>query len=134
VQGAAPAPDADLVRQRAVVEAFFAAAREGDFAALLGVLDPEVVVRADAGAVPLGAPRVVRGAAAVAEQVLTARSGAAQLAWTGVSARCCAASARRQAHSAVRTVVAIGHGERETAPGGRVLQPRGSAGSCPRRR
>jgi hypothetical protein len=116
VQGAAPVPDADLARQRAVVEAFFAAAREGDFAALLGVLDPEVVVRADAGAVPLGAPRVVRGAAAVAEQVLTARSGAAQLAWTGVSARFCAASARRQAHSAVRTVVAIGHGERETGP------------------
>jgi RNA polymerase sigma factor (sigma-70 family) len=70
VQGAAPAPDADLARQRSVVDAFFAAARQGDFAALLGVLDPEVVVRADAGAVPLGAPRVVRGAAAVAEQVL----------------------------------------------------------------
>jgi RNA polymerase sigma factor (sigma-70 family) len=72
VQGAAPVPDADLARQRAVVDAFFAAARGGDFAALLGLLDPEVVVRADAGAVPLGAPRVVRGAAAVAEQVLAA--------------------------------------------------------------
>jgi RNA polymerase sigma-70 factor, ECF subfamily len=70
VQGAAPAPDADLARQRAVVDAFFAAARAGDFAALLAVLDPDVVVRADAGAVPLGAPRVVRGAAAAAEQVL----------------------------------------------------------------
>jgi RNA polymerase sigma factor (sigma-70 family) len=72
VQGAAPVPDPDLARQRAVVDAFFAAARGGDFAALLGLLDPEVVVRADAGAVPLGAPRVVRGAAAVAEQVLSA--------------------------------------------------------------
>jgi RNA polymerase sigma factor (sigma-70 family) len=72
VQGAAPVPDADLARQRAVVDAFFAAAREGDFAALVALLDPEVVVRADAGAVPVGASRVVRGAAAAAEQVLTA--------------------------------------------------------------
>jgi RNA polymerase sigma-70 factor, ECF subfamily len=71
VQGAAPVPDADLARQRAVVDAFFAAARVGDFAALLAVLDPEVVVRADAGAVPVGAWRVVRGAATVAEQVRT---------------------------------------------------------------
>jgi RNA polymerase sigma-70 factor (ECF subfamily) len=52
-----------------VVDAFFAAAREGDFAALVAVLDPDVVVRADAGTVPLGAWRMVRGAAAVAEQV-----------------------------------------------------------------
>jgi RNA polymerase sigma-70 factor, ECF subfamily len=72
VQGAAPAPDADLARQRAVVDAFFAAAREGDFAALVAVLDPGVVLRADRGAVPLGASRVVRGAAAVADQTLTA--------------------------------------------------------------
>jgi RNA polymerase sigma factor (sigma-70 family) len=71
VQGAAPLPDVDLARQRAVVDAFFAAAREGDFAALLALLDPDVVVRADAGAAPLGASRVVRGAAAVAEEVLT---------------------------------------------------------------
>jgi RNA polymerase sigma-70 factor, ECF subfamily len=69
VQGAAPVPDADLARQRAMVDAFFAAAREGDFAALVAVLDPDVVVRADAGTVPLGAWRMVRGAAAVAEQV-----------------------------------------------------------------
>jgi RNA polymerase sigma factor (sigma-70 family) len=69
VQGAAPVPDADLARQRAVVDAFFAAARDGDFQALLAVLDPDAVVHADAGAVPLGAPRVVRGAVAVAEQV-----------------------------------------------------------------
>jgi RNA polymerase sigma-70 factor, ECF subfamily len=78
VQGAA-VPDADLARQRKAVEAFFAAARDGDFAALLALLDPDVVVRADGGAVPVGASRVVRGAAAVAEQVLTA-GGFARLA------------------------------------------------------
>jgi RNA polymerase sigma factor (sigma-70 family) len=72
VQGAAAVPDADLACQRAVVDAFFAAARGGDFAALVALLDPDVVVRADAGAVPLGARRVVRGATAVAEQVLAA--------------------------------------------------------------
>jgi RNA polymerase sigma factor (sigma-70 family) len=71
VQGAAPVPDADLARQRAVVDAFFAAAREGDFAALVALLDPDVVVRADAGAVPLGASRMVQGAAAVAEELRT---------------------------------------------------------------
>jgi RNA polymerase sigma-70 factor, ECF subfamily len=78
VQGAA-VPDADPARQRKVVEAFFAAAREGDFAALLALLDPDVVVRADGGAVRVGASKVVRGAAAVAEQVL-ATGGFARLA------------------------------------------------------
>jgi RNA polymerase sigma factor (sigma-70 family) len=71
VQGAAPVPDADLTRQREVVDAFLAAARGGDFDALLAVLDPDVVVRSDLGAVPPGASRVVRGAPAVAEQALT---------------------------------------------------------------
>jgi RNA polymerase sigma factor (sigma-70 family) len=71
VRGAAPAPDADLTRQREVVDAFLAAARDGDFDALLAVLDPDVVVRADRGAVPPGASREVRGAKAVAEQALT---------------------------------------------------------------
>jgi RNA polymerase sigma-70 factor (ECF subfamily) len=79
VRGVAPVPDADLARQRAVVDAFFAAARDGDFAALLAVLDPDVVVRADAGAVPLGASRVVRGAAAVAEHALSGFSRIARL-------------------------------------------------------
>jgi RNA polymerase sigma factor (sigma-70 family) len=69
VQGAAPVPDADLARQRKVVDAFFAAARDGDFDALLALLDPDVVVRVDAGAAPAGAWRRARGAAAVAEQV-----------------------------------------------------------------
>jgi RNA polymerase sigma factor (sigma-70 family) len=71
VQGAAPVPDADLTRQREVVDAFLAAARGGDFDGLLAVLDPDVVVRSDLGAVPPGASREVRGAPAVAEQALT---------------------------------------------------------------
>src|SRR5215831_17177738 len=45
-----PVPDADLARQRAVVDAFFLAAREGDFGALVNMLDPDVVLRIDAGA------------------------------------------------------------------------------------
>jgi RNA polymerase sigma-70 factor (ECF subfamily) len=72
VHGAATVPDADLDRQREVVDAFFAAARGGDFEGLLAVLDPDVVIRADRG--PLGAPtgpRVVRGAQAVAQEAVT---------------------------------------------------------------
>ena len=71
VQGAALAPDADLDRQREVVDAFFAASRDGDFDTLLAVLDPDVVLRIDGGAVRAGLSREVRGAAAVAEQTLT---------------------------------------------------------------
>ena len=70
VQGAT-VPDADLAHQRGVVDAFLAASRGGDFDALLAVLDPDVVLRADLGAVPAGASRVVRGARAVAEGALT---------------------------------------------------------------
>jgi RNA polymerase sigma-70 factor, ECF subfamily len=70
VKGAAPIPDADLGRQREVVDAFLTAARGGDFDALLALLDPDVVLRADAGAVPAGVSRVIRGAPAVAEQAL----------------------------------------------------------------
>jgi RNA polymerase sigma-70 factor, ECF subfamily len=73
VQAAARLPDADRASQREVVDAFFAAARGGDFGALLAVLDPDVVLRVDAGAVPVGASREVRGARAVAEG---ARAGA----------------------------------------------------------
>jgi RNA polymerase sigma-70 factor (ECF subfamily) len=67
VQGA-PAPDADLGRQREVVDAFFAAARHGDFDALVAVLDPDVELRADLGD-PAGT-RVTRGAAEVAASAL----------------------------------------------------------------
>jgi Sigma-70, region 4 len=70
IKGAAPVPDADLSRQREVVEAFLTAARDGDFDGLVAVLDPDVVLRADAGVVPAGASRVVRGAGAVAQQAL----------------------------------------------------------------
>ena len=70
IKGAAPVPDPDLVRQREVVDAFLAATRAGDFDALVAVLDPDVVLRADAGAMQPGVSRVVRGAAAVAELAL----------------------------------------------------------------
>ena len=67
-QGQPTAPDADLGRQREVLDAFLAAARDGDFEALLAVLDPDVVLRADAGALTAPASVHVRGARAVAEQ------------------------------------------------------------------
>src|SRR5580692_1370117 len=71
VQGAAvPAPDRDLGRQRDVVDAFFAAARGGDFDALVAVLDPGVVLRLDTGAGHPAASLAIRGAAAVARQAL----------------------------------------------------------------
>src|ERR687892_564956 len=68
VQGETAIPDADHDTQREVLDAFLAAAREGDFEALLEVLDPDVVLRADRGAVSIGGSRVVRGAANVARQ------------------------------------------------------------------
>jgi RNA polymerase sigma-70 factor (ECF subfamily) len=70
VRGSATVPDADLAAQREVVDAFLAAARAGDFEALLEVLDPDVVFRIDTGAVAPAARPVVNGAAAVARQVL----------------------------------------------------------------
>jgi RNA polymerase sigma-70 factor (ECF subfamily) len=63
-------PNADLHRQREVVDAFLAASRNGDFDVLLNVLDPDVTVRADASAAPPGTPTHLRGAGAVAEQAL----------------------------------------------------------------
>ena len=71
VQGAAPVPDADLAGQRKVVDAFFAAARDGDFDALVAVLDPDVVSRSDGGTLRPGATGVVRGAREVAARALT---------------------------------------------------------------
>ena len=67
VQGQASTPDADLRAQRRVVDAFLAAAQAGDFEGLVAVLDPDIVLRADAGAVK-GMSRLVRGAQAVAGQ------------------------------------------------------------------
>ena len=71
VRGAATLPDADLSSQREVVDAFLAAAREGDFEALLEVLDPDVVLRSDGGLLRPGLSREVRGARVVAEGALT---------------------------------------------------------------
>jgi RNA polymerase sigma factor (sigma-70 family) len=77
VQGATPFPDADLTGQREVVDAYLAASREGDFEALIALLDPDVVLRADGGAALAAGSRLVRGASAVAKQTVTfARSGA----------------------------------------------------------
>jgi RNA polymerase sigma-70 factor (ECF subfamily) len=70
VQGVTPVPDADRRDQRAVVNAFVAAARDGDFEALLVVLDPEVVLRTDLGAAVGGGSGSMRGASTVAGQAL----------------------------------------------------------------
>ena len=70
VRGEAPASEADLRKQRHVVDAFLAAAQDGDFEALVAVLDPAIVLRADGGAVK-GMSRLVRGAQAVAAQAAT---------------------------------------------------------------
>ena len=67
VQGQAPTSDADLRKQRRVIDAFLAAVQDGDFEALVTVLDPEIVLRADGGAVK-GMSRLVRGAQAVVAQ------------------------------------------------------------------
>jgi len=69
VRGSAPAPDADLTAQWPVVDAFLAAAGDGDFHRLVAVLDPDVVLRADGG--KPGLSREVRGAEAVASQAVT---------------------------------------------------------------
>ena len=66
VRGAAPVPDADLSAQWEVVEAFLAAGRDGDFDALVAILDPDVVLRADGGGT--GLSHFVRGAEKVAAQ------------------------------------------------------------------
>jgi RNA polymerase sigma-70 factor (ECF subfamily) len=74
VRGATPTGQLDPVRQRELVTAFLRAAQGGDFEALVGLLDPEVVLRPDAAALRMGALRETRGAVEVA----TALSGGAQ--------------------------------------------------------
>lgn len=66
-----PEPDPDLARQRQVVDAFFAASRDGDFDALVAVLDPDVELRIDGGVLRAGASLVLRGAEAVAGHTAT---------------------------------------------------------------
>ena len=76
VQGTAVVPERDRERQRAVVEAFLSASRTGNLEALLDVLDPGVVVRADGAAARMGADREVRGAEAVAKTFAGRAQGA----------------------------------------------------------
>ncbi len=75
VQGASPAGEADPIRRRQIVDAFLAAARGRSFEGLLTLLDPNVVVRADAAAQKFGAQPETRGAVAVAERVAQRASG-----------------------------------------------------------
>src|SRR2546423_8379711 len=70
VQGA-PEPDPDLARQRQIVDAFFAASRDGDFDALVALLDPDVELRIDGGVLREEASLVLRGAPAVAGHTAT---------------------------------------------------------------
>lgn len=72
----APAPHADLARQRPVVDAFLAALRRGDVEGLVAVLDPDLEVRADAAAAAAGAAREVRGARTWASQAVAFARGA----------------------------------------------------------
>jgi RNA polymerase sigma-70 factor (ECF subfamily) len=73
VRGQAPTVDPDLGRQREVVDAFFAASRDGDFEALVAVLDPEVVLRADGGGAPGRVSVEIHGSENVAAQALMFR-------------------------------------------------------------
>ena len=77
VRGAATVPRPDLPSRQTLVDAFLAASRGGDFEALLAVLDPDVVLRADSATVQMGATSEVRGAKAVAE-TFKGRAQAAQ--------------------------------------------------------
>ena len=78
VRGADTSYELDHTRQREVVDAFLAAARDGDFDALVAVLDPDVVLRSDRAALPAGVPREVHGAPAVARRALVGRARAAR--------------------------------------------------------
>jgi RNA polymerase sigma-70 factor (ECF subfamily) len=71
VRGRAPAPDADLAAQRVVVDAFFSAARDGDFEGLVAVLHPDVVLRSDGGTARPRQTVELRGARTVAGQAVT---------------------------------------------------------------
>jgi RNA polymerase sigma factor (sigma-70 family) len=70
VQDSAPSAETNRRSQQAVVDAFLAASRKGDFMALLAVLDPDIVLRADGGPVERGISKLVRGAQAVAGQAV----------------------------------------------------------------
>jgi RNA polymerase sigma-70 factor (ECF subfamily) len=76
VRGNAEGTDADPARQRAVVDAFLAASRAGDFDALVALLHPDIALEADAAAAKMGSPDVLRGAAAVANMFCGRAEGA----------------------------------------------------------
>jgi len=82
VRGTASVPGIRLARQRKVADAFLAASRGGDLGALLAVLDPEVVLHADAASAPRGVPVTIRGAAAVARG---ARAASGRSRYSGVA-------------------------------------------------
>jgi RNA polymerase sigma-70 factor (ECF subfamily) len=103
IRGADAAPATDRARQREVVEAFLAAARLGDFDALVAVLDPDVVRYADRAAVPDGEPAMVRGAETVARGAL-------------------AGSRNRRLARFVRVALVNGAAGVIVAPGGRLIR------------
>ena len=76
VQGGEKIQDARLVQQRGIVAKFLAALRSGDFEALVTLLDPEVVVRADQAAILAGAPPQIQGARSAAQQAIALSRGA----------------------------------------------------------
>jgi RNA polymerase sigma factor (sigma-70 family) len=123
-------PDADLETQREVIDAFLAAAREGDFDRLVAVLDPEVVLRQDFG--PVGDRREIHGAAAVASQAASYARVTRHLGRAGStrSRRSSSARPRRRASSPAALLCHIASsrrvtgGERRNRAGGRALAPR----------
>jgi RNA polymerase sigma factor (sigma-70 family) len=73
---AAPTPDTNIVRQREVVDAFFAASRHGDFEALVAVLDPDIVLRSDGGSERPSISQIIRGGTTLASQAIMFAQGA----------------------------------------------------------
>jgi RNA polymerase sigma factor (sigma-70 family) len=113
VRGARPESDVDLAGQRQVVTAFLAAARDGNFEALLQVLDPDVVARADFGAKRAELNRETRGAGEVAQQAMLFRNlapGAREITING--------SAGLAAYSGDRLFAVLGF----TVRGGRIVE------------
>jgi hypothetical protein len=104
VHGAAKVPDPDPSGQRKVVDAFLAAARGGDFDALLAVLDPDVVVRADRGAVSAGGTTELRGGAR------SRRTGTHIFAARSVRTAGARERSRRHRIVASRRTAILGHG------------------------
>jgi RNA polymerase sigma-70 factor (ECF subfamily) len=110
VRGAAPAVDADLAEQRRVVDAFLAASRAGDFEGLVAVLDPDVEFRLDAGEVIGLARPPIRGAAAVAREILARGTPLAPLARPAVVNGAAGAYVRRDGRLIALVGFTVAHG------------------------